>query len=202
MGDIKRKVLKLSLLGDQAVGKTCICNCYLGLEFSETNLSTIGHDKIESTMIMDDGVEMKLLIWDTAGQERFKSIALSSIKSSQGILIVFDVTKRKTFENVSQWLSQINEQTNNASMVIIGNKCDADSDKREVTETEAAQFAKDNNLPYFETSAKMNINIKEAFTTLAKEAYKNYGTTTNLELNTGNKEGNSGGCCKKKSKSN
>jgi len=92
---IKRKAIKISLLGDQNVGKTCICGAFLGLEFINDTLSTIGKDKMDAVMKMDDGEEMKLVIWDTAGQERFQSIALSSIKNSQGIIVAFDVTSNK-----------------------------------------------------------------------------------------------------------
>ena len=175
------KFIKLSLLGDQYVGKTCICGSFLNLEFINDTLATIGKDKMDASMIMDDGEEIKLVIWDTAGQERFHSVALSSIRNSQGIIVVFDVTSRKSFNNVIKWLNQINEKTKTASIVLFGNKCDM-TEKREVTKEEAEKFAKENNLPYFETSAKLKININEGFRKVAHEAYKNIENRKGINL--------------------
>ena len=158
---IKRKAIKISLLGDQNVGKTCICGAFLGLDFIGDTLSTIGKDKMEAVMKMEDGQEMKLVIWDTAGQERFQSIALSSIKNSQGVIVVFDVTSQKSFNNVLRWLEQINEKTNNVVIVLFGNKCDME--EREVSREDAEKLAKEHNLSYFETSAKTKMNIYEGF---------------------------------------
>ena len=191
---IKRKAIKISLLGDQNVGKTCICGAFLGLEFINDTLSTIGKDKMDAVMKMDDGEEMKLVIWDTAGQERFQSIALSSIKNSQGIIVAFDVTSKKSFNNVVKWLEQINDKTNKVAIVLFGNKCDME--KREVTKEEAENFAKEHHLPYFETSAKEKININEGFSKVANEAYAKYGNKEGIDLEDGKKP-NGGGCCGK-----
>ncbi len=84
---IKRKVLRLSILGDSKTGKSSIINRYLGNEFSEDMISNIGIDKQELLMTMKDGNEMKIIIWDTAGQERFHSISSTTIKNSQGIIV-------------------------------------------------------------------------------------------------------------------
>ena len=178
--EVKRKAIKISLLGDQNVGKTCICGAFLNLEFIDDTLCTIGKDKMDSSMKMEDGKEMKLVIWDTAGQERFHSIALSSIKNAQGIIVVFDVTLRKSFNNVVKWLKEINDRTDTVSIVLFGNKCDME--KREVTKEEAEIFAKQNNLIYFETSAKNKININEGFQRVANDAYKKYGKKTGIDL--------------------
>ena len=172
MADIERKCIKVAMLGDSTVGKTSICYVFINIEFQDNILSTIGQEKIESNMKMEDGKEMKLVIWDTAGQERFRSMAFNVCKKAQGIVVVFDVGKRKTFENVTKWLDTIKENFNNPAIVLFGNKCDLKPEERQVSIEEAQNFAKQNNLIYFETSAKNKININEGFEKIANEAYK------------------------------
>ena len=157
---IKRKVIRISMLGDSSVGKTSIINSFLNVEFNNTLLSNIGIEKTETKMKMKDGNEMKLIIWDTAGQERFHSISTGTIKNSQGIVVSFDLTNKKTFLNVKKWLEDIRDNNDKIPIVLFGNKCDI-LEKREVEEEQAEEFAKTNNLTYFETSAKENININE-----------------------------------------
>ena len=98
--EIQRKVIRISLLGDAAVGKTSILNAFLNIEFSSNSVANIGVEKQNTKMKMKDGKEMKIIIWDTAGQERFHSIATSTIKTSQGIIVSFDVTNKKSFESI------------------------------------------------------------------------------------------------------
>jgi len=172
MADIERTVIKLAMLGDSSVGKTSICNVFLNLEFEQKLLSTIGQDKMECNMIMDDGKEKKLVIWDTAGQERFHSIAIKACRKAQGIIIVFDLGNRSSFLNVVNWLKEIRDNFNNISLILFGNKCDLA--EREVTKEEAEKFAEENNLVYLETSAKAKININEGFKLIANDAYKKY----------------------------
>ena len=193
MDDIKRTCIKISLLGDQAVGKTCICSRFLGLEFMETNLASIGIEKSESKMKLENGKDIKVKIWDTAGQERFRSVSLNTVKSSQGILVVFDVTSRQSFEHVEEWIQLIKEKTNKVAIVIMGNKIDFGT--REVSKEEAEEFANKNGYPYFESSAKLDKNIKEAFSKVVNDAYKKYGTKEGgtLDINNNKKEKKSGG---------
>ena len=105
--NISITTIKIGLLGDSTVGKTAICNSFLNMEFSSDNISTIGLEKLETKFKLDDGNTIKLILWDTAGQERFRSIALKSIKAVQGIVIVFDLTNKKSFENINLWLEII-----------------------------------------------------------------------------------------------
>ena len=181
--EIQRKVIRISLLGDAAVGKTSILNTFLNIEFSSSTVSNIGIEKQNIKMKMKDGKEMKIIIWDTAGQDRFHSIATSTIKNSQGIVVSFDVTNKKSFENVPNWLDDIRSSNNKIPVILFGNKCDL-IDKRVVEEEEAEAFSKENNLLYFETSAKENINIKEGFGKIIELAYEKTGKTAlgmNLE---------------------
>ena len=172
-GKIKRNAIKIAMLGDSMVGKTAICNTFMNIEFNDNNLSTIGLEKLESQITLKNGEEIKLIIWDTAGQERFRSIALKSIKTAQGVVLVFDLTKKTTFDNVVNWLKQINDNlSSNVSLVLFGNKCDIEEEKWEISKDEILKFAKIKNLPYFETSAKTNINIKEGFESVVNAAYE------------------------------
>jgi small GTP-binding protein len=168
--DIKIKAIKLAFLGDSAVGKTTIIETYLDVEFNEDFISTIGWDKKKTKITLENGEEMELTIWDTAGQERYHSVAIKVIKQVQGIIVVFDVTKRETFISVVDWLHVIDDNFIDVSIILFGNKCDLE-DKRQVTEEEAIKFAKEKNLTYLETSAK---NIKEGISAIANEVYKKY----------------------------
>ena len=198
-GKIKRNAIKVAMLGDSMVGKTAICNTFMNIEFNDSNLSTIGVEKLESQITLKNGEEIKLILWDTAGQERFRSIALKSIKTAQGVVIVFDLTKKITFDNVVNWLKQIDENLNNVSLVLFGNKCDIEKEKWEVTKEEVLQFAKIKNLPYFETSAKTNTNIKEGFENVVNAAYEKLEgnkTNKNIQLEDDDeKTHKKGGCC-------
>ena len=125
-------VLKVGLLGDSMVGKTSICNSYMGLEFNQDMLSTIGIEKLDKKITLKNGKEIKLILWDTAGQERFRSAALKAVRSAQGVVLVFDVTKKETFDNISDWMTQIKDNFKNPSVVLFGNKADIEEDKWEV----------------------------------------------------------------------
>ena len=179
---IKRKVIRITMLGDSAVGKTSLISQFLTQNFDENYLTTIGKDKLEKKVVMEDGNEIKVIIWDTAGQERFHSIATSTIKGSQGIVLTFDLTKKSTFKSLDAWLNDIKENSNEVPVVIFGNKCDL-FEKYEVENEEAKKFAKDNNLQYFETSAKQNVNVQEGFNAIAKLAYEKYSGNNSLDLN-------------------
>ena len=171
------------MLGDAGVGKTSILNAFLNLEFSSDTVANIGVEKQNTKMKMKDGKEMKIIIWDTAGQDRFHSIATSTIKNSQGIVVSFDVSSKKTFESVPSWLEDIKSNNNKIPIILFGNKCDL-MEKREVEEEEAEEFANKINLLYLETSAKENINIKEGFEKIIELAYEKTRNTvlgTDLE---------------------
>ena len=107
--------------------------------------------------------QYNLKIWDTAGQERFKSLTVTFYKQSQGMIICFDLTKRKTFDSVRNWVVAINRNCEeNIATLLVGNKCDLE-EERVVSKDEAEQLAAENNMQYFETSALSGHNVKEAF---------------------------------------
>ena len=192
---IKRNVIKIGMLGDSRVGKTAICNTFMNIEFSDNALSTIGMEKLESQITLKNGEVIKLVIWDTAGQERFHSLALKTIRTVQGVVVVFDFTCRKSFENVTKWLSEVKENINNACIILFGNKCDLKEDKWEVTREEAIKFAKEQNLPFFETSAKINKGIKEGFNNIANTAYEKFEGSSGVQLKKNKNDNNSNSKC-------
>ena len=184
MGDtnkIKRKVLRISILGDSSTGKTSIINRFLGNDFSLQMISNIGIDKQEFLRKMKDGNEMKIILWDTAGQERFHSISSSTIKNSQGIIVCFSLVDANSFKNVSEWLSTIREESAKIPVVLFGNKCDL-VDKRKVSEEDAKSFANRQGIPYFETSAKDNINLEEGLDKILEDAYAKSGRESGMKL--------------------
>ena len=186
-----REVIRITLLGNYEVGKTTLRNVFLDIDFSENILSTVGINKVDTKFKLNDGKEIKLIIWDTAGQERFHSIAISSVKNSQGIILVYDITNRKSFEDLNMWINDINNATDKASIILFGNKCDLQN--RKVSKEEAEKFAKKNNIPYIETSAKLKLNINEGFSIVANDAYKKFGFAYGLKLK--KKKQNKKGCC-------
>ena len=170
--NISITTIKIGLLGDSSVGKTAICNSFLNMEFNDDMLSTIGLEKLETKYKLHDGNTIKLILWDISGQERSRSIALKSIKAVQGVVIVFDVTKKKSFENINLWLEIIKENFQNPCLVLFGNKADMEKEKWVITSEEAKKFANSKKLLYYETSAKTKQGIDEGFSYIANETYK------------------------------
>ena len=167
---IKRKKFNISLLGESEVGKTRITNVYFGKEFEEVNLSTIGIDSFMDKAEFD-GTEYKFKIYDTAGQERYRSISKSTIKITDGFLLVFSVDNKESFSLINYWFDSINEVVDIKKKVIflVGNKIDLD--ERQVSNEEAMHFSKMKNIKYFETSAKTLFGIKEMFKQLYQDIY-------------------------------
>ena len=176
------KAIKIGLLGDSQVGKTAICNALIRAEFNPDAISTIGYVKLETKFTVKDGNEIKLILWDSAGQERFRSVALNALRAVRGIVIVFDVTKKETFNNVNIWLNEISDNFNNPCLVLFGNKVDKDKKYWEVTEDEITKFAQDKNLVYFETSALTKKGIDEGFNYIVNEAYEKAKGITNKNI--------------------
>ena len=179
--NIEITALKIGLLGDSAVGKTAICQTFLGIEFKDDSISTIGTEKMEKKVTLSNQKEIKLILWDTAGEERFRAAALKAIRTVQGIALVFDVTSKKSFENINMWLDEIKDNFREPSLVLLGNKIDMDQDKWEVTQEEIDNLIKQKNLAYYATSAKTKHGINESFTYLANITYEKVVSKTNKD---------------------
>ena len=156
------------LIGDSGVGKSCLLLRFADDTYTESYISTIGVDFKIRTVDLDSKV-MKLQIWDTAGQERVRTITSSYYRGAHGIIVTFDVTDQESFNNVKQWLSEIDRYANeNVNKLLVGNKSDLE-EKRVVDKATAQAFADEIGIPYIETSAKNATNVEEAFMTMAGE---------------------------------
>ena len=168
-------IYKVLLLGDTTVGKTCFLMKYTDKTFIEEHMTTIGLDYRLKSLKLKSGKELKLQIWDTAGQERFRTITKSYYKGSEGIILIYDVTKRESFENVKTWVSQIREEVcQKAVIYVVGNKIDM-NETRVVTTEEGEKLSKELELPFKEASAKNGTNVDETFSDLAEMIDNIYG---------------------------
>ena len=157
---LKKIKLKLAILGDSQVGKTNMLYKYVMNKFLENYLATVGMDHL-TKVIKTPKFEIEVQIMDTAGQERYHSIALNSYKSSNGIIFVYDITNRKSFESLKEWINST-DLLGSIDRVICGNKVDMES-KREVSFKELQTFGSKRQIEFFETSAKTGHNIDKAF---------------------------------------
>ena len=175
-------IYKVLLLGDTTVGKTCFLLKYTDKTFQEVHMSTIGLDYRLKSMKLKSGKNVKLQIWDTAGQDRFRAITKNYYKSANGIILIYDVTSLVTYENVKSWISQIREEAPpNVVIFIAGNKIDMEEERKVNTE-DGKRLADEYGFPFYETSAKEDININETFEDLVESIDKVY---SNLETNNG-----------------
>ena len=168
---VSLKAIKIALLGDSTVGKSTIVSKYLKLDYKDDLLATIGSDKYDSKFTLENGENIKLIIWDTAGQERFRSVALQALKAVQGIILVFDLTKRESFININNWLETVKENLHNPNLILFGNKADIKKEDWKVTSEEAKNFAVKLNMKYVETSAYTRQGLDEGFSSLINDTY-------------------------------
>ena len=195
-------IFKILLVGDASVGKTSLIYRFINNKFLNSYSSTIGVDY--QTKIYDHkGYKIKLQIWDTAGQERFHSITSNYFKGADGILFIYDITNRNSFEGVKDWIKESEDYNNNIQKILIGNKCDL-ADSREVQKEEVEDFYNEKKIDFFETSAKENINLDEAFNRMVELIYKTKHTQNllrnreynkSLISNNTEKENNNASCC-------
>ena len=158
--------IKLVLLGEAAVGKSSIVLRFVSNDFSENKEPTIGAAFLTQRVNINDHI-VKFEIWDTAGQERFASLAPMYYRNAQAALVVYDVTKPQSFIKARHWVKELHEQASQDIIIaLIGNKIDLledDPDSRKVAKEEGEKLAEEENLLFFETSAKTAININEVF---------------------------------------
>jgi len=178
-------LFKLLLIGDSGVGKSCLLLRFADHTYTESYISTIGVDFKIRTIDLD-GKTIKLQIWDTAGQERFRTITSSYYRGAHGIIVVYDVTDSDSFNNVKQWLNEIDRYASeNVNKLLVGNKCDLVNKKAVDYET-AKAFADKLDIPFLETSAKTATNVEKAFLTMAaeiKNTIANNPPTNNVKSN-------------------
>ena len=154
-------LIKFIIIGDAAVGKSNLLLRYTSGQFKEEYQLTIGVEFDSNNVIIGDNT-YRIQIWDTAGQENFRSITRSYYKNTACAIIVYEISNKKSFENISSWIEECkNTAPKSILMVLVGNKCDLDN--REVTEEEGREFAEKNGMLFFETSAKTGKNVEELF---------------------------------------
>eukprot|EP01016_Furgasonia_blochmanni_P008032 TRINITY_DN13225_c0_g2_i1.p1 TRINITY_DN13225_c0_g2~~TRINITY_DN13225_c0_g2_i1.p1 ORF type:complete len:212 (+),score=17.95 TRINITY_DN13225_c0_g2_i1:122-757(+) len=160
-------LVKVVIVGDSGVGKTCLLVRYTEQNFITHHLVTIGIDfKFKNLEV--NGKRLRLQIWDTAGQERFRTIANTYYRSSSGIILAYSSGDRSSFNNVENWLKQINANADESvCKIIVATKCDLDS--IQVDPSEGRKLAEKHGLKFFETSAKESVNVDECFGTLARD---------------------------------
>jgi len=164
-------LFKVVLIGDSAVGKSNLLSRYARNEFNLNSKATIGVEFQTQSMEID-GKEIKAQIWDTAGQERFRAVTSAYYRGAVGALIVYDISRRATFENVGRWLDELRVHSD-ASVVVmlVGNKCDL-ANIREVSQEEATLLAQNEKMSFIETSAMDATNVTSAFQSVVKEIYR------------------------------
>jgi small GTP-binding protein len=164
-------IFKFIIIGDSSVGKSCISLQFIDKRFVAGRDVTIGVE-FGSRSVTVEGNEIKIQIWDTAGQETFRSITRSYYRGAAAALLVYDVTRRDSFENVARWLEDAREHNPQMCFVLVGNKIDIDPSRRQVSRDEGVAFARENGMLFLECSAKNDVNIDDCFLRPAHIVYE------------------------------
>ncbi|CAN0896736.1 Ras-related protein RABA1f [Linum grandiflorum] len=164
-------LFKVVLIGDSGVGKSNLLSRFTRNEFSLESKSTIGVEFATRSIHVDDKV-VKAQIWDTAGQERYRAITSAYYRGAVGALLVYDVTRHVTFENVERWLKELRDHTDaNIVIMLVGNKADL-RHLRAVQTEDSKAFAERENTFFMETSALESLNVENAFTEVLTQIYR------------------------------
>ena len=149
-------------LGNSSVGKTSYILRYTEKTFEEVYLTTLGIDYKTKIIKLPNNQKYRIDYYDTAGQERYRSISLNAIKNTQGVILMYDITNKKTFDAITKWIKDIiDAKGKDFPIVLLGNKCDMETE-RQVTKDEGEKLAQKYNLSFFETSNKTGTNVEEA----------------------------------------
>ncbi|CAL9040612.1 unnamed protein product [Musa banksii] len=154
------------------VGKSCLLLRFSDGSFTTSFITTIGWVIIDFKIrtIELDGKRIKLQIWDTAGQERFRTITTAYYRGAMGILLVYDVTDESSFNNIRNWIRNIEQHaSDNVNKILVGNKADMDESKRAVPTAKGQALADEYGIKFFETSAKTNLNVEQVFFSIARD---------------------------------
>ena len=191
-------LLKLAIIGDSGVGKSNFLFKYIEGQFSQLHVATVGFDyKSKIITLPQSKKKVKLQIWDTAGQEKYMAINKNLFQRVQGVILMYDITKRESFERLNIWLNIIKQMTNEIPIILVGNKLDEEKNPesgRIVEYNEGEAFAKDNNFQFLESSGLNGTNVEKVFSTIAELIIKNLqeeripSMTANSINNPGNEE--------------
>ena len=172
MKNLRKTVIPIMLLGDYSTEKTSILLKLTGNEINDSQLTTVGKESYILPINLH-GYDLKIKLWDTAGQERYKSMSVQVLKNSDGIVLVYSVNDRYTFNSIDQWLLKLNETSDLSEkcIIIIGNKVYENERSREVSYEEGKKYAENKGYNFYEVSSKTGENIKEAFNDIIEQIY-------------------------------
>ena len=166
-------MVKIILIGDSAVGKTNIMSKYLRGQFQENSKATVGVE-FGSKLFKIDNHNIKAQIWDTAGQEKYKSITGAYYKGSKGAFVVYDITRKETFDATDRWINDLKISSDpKINIILIGNKSDLE-DKRDVLKEQGEEKAKSFGCAFLETSAFNGDNIDKGFEMMISDIFKKF----------------------------
>ncbi|MBA0555385.1 hypothetical protein Golob_025567 [Gossypium lobatum] len=169
---VEEYLFKIVIIGDSAVGKSNLLSRFARNEFNAHSKATIGVE-FQTQSVEIDGKEVKAQIWDTAGQERFRAVTSAYYRGAFGALLVYDISRRATFDNVARWLDELNSHSDTTvAKMLVGNKCDLEN-TREVSLDEGKSLAESEGLFFIETSALDSTNVGTAFEIVIREIYNN-----------------------------
>ncbi|XP_004487032.1 ras-related protein RABE1c-like [Cicer arietinum] len=162
-------LIKLLLIGDSGVGKSCLLLRFSDGSFTTNFITTLGID-YKNRAIQLDGKKMMIQVWDTAGQERFRTITNTYYRGAMGVLLVYDVTDEFSFNNIKNWMHSIEQYaSDNVNKILVGNKADMNERKRAVPTSKGQALADEYGIKFFETSAKTNLNVDKVFFSIVKD---------------------------------
>ena len=171
---------KVVILGDTCVGKSCLLLRFVNNTVTQSHFSTIGVDVRNKTINTEFG-EATLQLWDTAGQERFRGLSPNYLRNTDGVLLLYDITSRDTFEHVSGWMDAINTYAQkNQATILVGNKTDCEQE-RVIQYEEGCALSEKYNILFKETSAMKGVGVDEVFTSLTSEIFKKGGAVPNTQ---------------------
>ena len=195
------RLYKILLLGDCAVGKSCLLLRYCENSFQESHLATIGLDFRLKTITLENNRKIRIQIWDTAGEDRFRAITKNYYKGAHGIILIYDVTDQQSFQHIKDWVDKIKEESNEGVIIyLVGNKIDL-IDKRIITNADGNKLAEEIKIKYYETSAKDSTGVKEVFENLVKDMDNLYSEqhkeeNETIQINKKDKKKKKLACCK------